>query len=83
MVNHQQMMQRVQETCFALHETMLYLDSYPSCPQALQYFRQAKLECDQAKNDYQHYFGPLSAEQSNNDTYWNWVATPWPWEMEE
>jgi spore coat protein JB len=31
---------------------------------------------------YNENVGPLSFYHVTNENYWNWVATPMPWEME-
>ena len=35
------------------------------------------------RKEYAKNFGPLTATQSKAEKTWNWVETPWPWEMED
>ncbi len=67
---------------FAIQETVLYLDAYPECGEALEYYH-ALLEQRKAVSDaYEKSCGPLTAWGNRSRTSWDWVKAPWPWELD-
>lgn len=79
-MERKELLHNVQKTSFALVEVNLYLDSHPDCAEALEYFEKIKSENKMARKAYEEYCGPLTAASDNNDS-WQWVKTPWPWEI--
>lgn len=75
-----QLLRKVQEIEFALVDLGQYLDSHPDCAKALTLHKQLKAEHDRLVGEYEQQFGPLTAGGSGNTDYWDWVATPFPWE---
>lgn len=71
----------VQSLEFALVELGLCLDSHPDCKEALAQYKNFNAQHEQAKNQYEMHFGPLTAGSTGNTDYWDWVATPFPWEI--
>ena len=68
---------------FALDDAILYLDTHPTDERALEYYNLMKKAYKKVYAEYTVKFGPLK----NNDVdvvcgTWNWVKSPWPWEME-
>lgn len=74
-------MKKVQELCFALVELGLYLDSHPDCREALKAYKELNGRYEDAKKDYEEKFGPIAPGGGGNVDYWDWVATPFPWEL--
>lgn len=74
-------MRRVQEHEFALVELGLFLDSHPDCREALADIQRLRDETARERADYEQSFGPLTAGSGGNVDYWDWVATPFPWEL--
>ncbi len=74
------MLHNVQKTAFALVEANLYLNAYPDCEEALEYFFNMKAQHAEARAAYEEHCGPLTALSCENDS-WQWVKTPWPWEL--
>lgn len=70
----------VQETSFTLVELNLYLNAYPNCKEALESYDNAREEYLAAKEEYEKVCGPLTAMSFENQD-WQWVKTPWPWEL--
>ena len=50
----------VQSLEFALVELGLYLDSHPDCKEALAQYKNFNAQHEQAKNQYEMHFGPLT-----------------------
>lgn len=79
-MDRKELLHNVQKTSFALVEANLYLDAYPECTEALEYFGEIKAENEAARKAYEEHCGPLTATSNYNDS-WQWVKTPWPWEI--
>ena len=67
---------------FALVETTLYLDAYPNCAEALAYYHKLLAERHALAESYTQTCGPLTACDNASQTSWQWVKTPWPWELD-
>ena len=64
----------------SLKELNLYLDTHPNCRRALAMFKQYKSLREKALNEYISKFGPITPEQSDDNSHWSWVDDSWPWE---
>ena len=82
MTERARMLKNVQTACFALNDVELYLDTHPSCAQALAYYRTLQTRYSEAAAAYQNKFGPLTIHAQSNDQRWDWIESPWPWESE-
>ena len=58
------------------------LDTHPDDGEALAFYADMKHQYAEAVRLYNENVGPLSFYHVTNENYWNWVATPMPWEME-
>lgn len=81
MTDKQKAMLLVQQTCFALDEAVLFLDTHPRDKKAMEYFRRAQQRRDAAIADYERRYGPLTAAATKS-AEWNWIDNPWPWQIE-
>lgn len=81
MRDREKMLKKVQISDFEMIEANLYLDAYPYCNKALQYFYEAKERADYLRNEFEEKYGPLTAS-SNRCDGWEWINSPWPWECE-
>lgn len=68
---------------FAALEAHLYLDSHPTCKQALEYFQKHKKAYEEALAKYEEKYAPLTVSGVNNTDEWTWATSPWPWERSE
>lgn len=82
MNEREKMMRLIQTHDFALIETMLYLDGHPDDMSALNYYNEQKKLKSKYIKEYEAKYGPITYD-FNYDDHWDWVATPWPWEMED
>lgn len=80
--NRETAMKRLQMTEFALIEANLFLDTHPKSAEALEYFKCVTVEHETALKYYEENFGPITAKSANAKTEWDWIDSPWPWELE-
>lgn len=77
-------LKRVQMYSFCMTEATLYLDTHPTCKQALEYFKQMRIAYEKAYDEYVRKYGPLKASDVDCDAQeWTWIKGPWPWMNEE
>jgi spore coat protein JB len=67
---------------FAIQETVLYLDAYPHCQAALEYYHKLMEQRAQAVEAYEKHCAPLTMYGNQSHTSWDWVKGPWPWEFD-
>ncbi len=73
---------KLQKIDFALVEVNLYLDAYPHCRAALDYFN--KLTDERRKIAYALAEGgsPVNARENASCGSWDWIEGPWPWQYD-
>ena len=79
-MNKEKALEAVRIAFFKTVEAGLYLDTHPTCGRAAAYFREAGNEFEAALTAYEKTFGPLRVTSSGG-ARWNWIETPWPWQM--
>lgn len=72
----------INQISFMLDDITLFLNTHPSCRQAIETYNHYKLLRKEAINEYTELYGPISRYDVNADNYWDWVKQPWPWEGE-
>lgn len=82
MSERDQLLKQIQMYEFALTDVGLYLDSHPTCKNALAYFEKYQHLHHEAMERYQALHGPIHMHGNKNSNYWTWVNNPWPWELE-
>ena len=75
-------MKMIRALDFALQETVLYLDAYPDCKQALEYYHHLLEQRTMVMASYEKKCGPLTMYGNVSHNSWDWVMGPWPWEPE-
>lgn len=78
--NCRALMDKIQKICFAIDETILYLDVYPCSRDALAYYHTLMSQKKMLIEEYEAKCGPLTAHGNKSTTNWDWVSGPWPWE---
>ena len=76
-------LQAVNEAGFVVQELALYLDTHPGCNAGLSKYQQAQQAYHQAVANYECQYGPLTFDEAESCSCWQWVTSPWPWEMED
>lgn len=73
---------KLQQLNFATVELGMYLDTHPNDLQAIQQFNQLSREQHQSMQQFEIDYGPLmNAGHSYSKFPWQWVETPWPWQV--
>lgn len=80
--NCKNLMKKLQMVDFAIIDTILYLNAYPACPQALDYYKKLVKEREALCEVINERCGPITAMSNKSQSEWNWVSGPWPWEPE-
>ncbi len=76
----QELLEKIRMYDFILTELNLYLDTHPNCPRGLEHFRKYRQLREDAAEQYENRYGPITSDASKADGTWEWVAAPWPWE---
>ena len=75
------LMRRLQKVEFSLVDTVIYLDAYPECKKALDYYHKLLSERDALRQALSSKCKrPMSPFENGSDTEWDWIKSPWPWE---
>ena len=75
------LLKQLQKIDFALVDVVLYLDAYPNCKKALDYYHKLLSERDKILVKLGDAGIPMNAFDNTSDV-WNWTDSPWPWEYE-
>ena len=76
------LLQQLQEIDFVLVELNLYLDTHPNDLAALQQYNQLVQQRWTIAQEYENCYGPLMHfGHSYSRQPWQWVDTPWPWQV--
>ena len=73
---------RLQKVDFALVETVLYLDAYPHCRVALDYYHKLLAEREKLVAALADGGSPISAYSNTSCESWDWIDGPWPWQFD-
>ncbi|PWI58157.1 spore coat protein CotJB [Sulfoacidibacillus thermotolerans] len=75
-------LQELQSLDFVLSELTLYLDTHPTDTQAIAQFEQFLQRKESIERQFEQIFGPLTSySQQMTQTAWQWIESPWPWQM--
>lgn len=83
MNEREKMLKAVQQYAFAMMDAGMFLDAHPEDMKALAYYNKISELHRQAVADYEEQFGPLTIMSATSAERWNWLDSPWPWEMED
>ena len=78
--NGTSLLKKIQELDFSIYETVLYLDAYPDCYEALGYYHTLLNQRKGVVAQYEREVGPLTAFSNCSQTSWDWIKSPWPWQ---
>lgn len=75
-------LEELQKVDFALVELTLYLDTHPTDMQAVQQFNQLAQRRQQIAHEFEMKYGPLLQFGHSYSRFpWQWVDSPWPWQV--
>ena len=73
---------KLQVIDFSIIDTVLYLDAYPSCREALKYYHKLKNERKAIVEALSNKCNmPVTSFNNSSEDEWNWTNVPWPWEI--
>ena len=78
--NGSSLLRKIQELDFSIYETVLYLDAYPNCGEALTYYHNLLSQRKGVVAQYEREVGPLTAFSNCSKSSWDWIKSPWPWQ---
>ena len=81
-MNRDKALLKLQMIDFALIDVGLYLDAYPSCKKALEYFQQLEEMREVEVKEFEKMYGPLTIMSLEDTNYNTYINDPWPWERE-
>ena len=62
-------------------DTVLYLDMYPCCKRALEYYHKLKQEREKIMETLAKSCDmPMVSFDNVSEDSWSWTKGPWPWE---
>ncbi len=79
--SYSSLLKELQATDFAIVDTVLYLDAYPKCAKALEYYKKLVQKRAMLVSQIEASGLPLTAYGNKGDT-WTWNSGPMPWEYE-
>lgn len=76
------MLEEIQEIDFVIVELNLYLDTHPNDIDAIKQFNEFSKKSMKLKMQFEEKFGPLMNFGRSYVNYpFNWIDTPWPWQV--
>ncbi|GAA4835826.1 spore coat protein CotJB [Paenibacillus vulneris] len=76
------MLEELQAIDFVLVELTLYLDTHPLDNGALEQYNQFAQQRMHLAHQFEREFGPLKSYGQSFSAYpWQWIDTPWPWQV--
>jgi hypothetical protein len=76
------LLNKISAVQFAALELHLFLDTHPSDEDAMKKQAEYKSKFNVLTKEFEEKFGPLRITSSVSNQ-WEWVNSPWPWEIEE
>ena len=76
------LLRKLQQVGLALVETALYLDAYPENRAALAYYNKLLEERKRLSDALGENDRPMTALDAGKNDTWNWINSPWPWDIE-
>ncbi len=78
---YKKMLYEIMKLQFALVDNTLYLDTHPNDQQALLHHNMMHAQLKMKIQEYENMYGPMTIYGEGNGC-WNWIKSPWPWEIE-
>ncbi len=65
---------------FVLDDLKLFLDTHPCNQEILTLYRNYVKKARELTEQFEAFYGPLSACNFEPDNFWCWINNPWPWD---
>ena len=77
------LLSRVRALDFSIVDTVLYLDAYPECREALDHYHKLLSERDALLRELsENCKMPMTNFSNASRDAWDWTRGPWPWEAD-
>lgn len=76
------MLVEIQALDFTALDLNLFLDTHPDDQRAFRNFSETVRKSENMKRNYIEKYGPLIATDTATQNSWNWIDSPWPWEID-
>ena len=81
--HRQGLLMDIQKVDFMLYDLNEFLDTHPTCQEALQEFSYLVRISQKLRCSYEKQYGPLMAMTwDSNESEWPWIQNPWPWDVQ-
>jgi spore coat protein JB len=77
-----EMLKQIQTLEFTAVDFNLYLDTHPDDQRALSDYTNTVAGLQRLRATYIRCAGPLTPTDPSGSNRWNWIAEPWPWQIE-
>lgn len=81
-INRERLLEEVMAADFYLVELNLYLDTHPCDQNAINLLNQSIQRARMIRDNYERFYGPLTAMNSFSKYPYQWIESPWPWEKQ-
>ena len=78
-----ELLRRLSEAQFAAWETHLFLDTHPDDAAAMKNMATYQKAARQLMEEFEKTYGPLTARDLYGDTRFEWLNSPWPWDLDK
>lgn len=78
-MNREEMLMKLRELDFYTLDMNLYLDTHPYDREAQSQFNAVAVEANMLREQYEQEYGPLTTRQPIDESPWEWIENPWPW----
>ena len=65
---------------FAAHDLSLYLDTHAEDEEAFSVYRELLELAEEGRKTYVERYGPVCKTDLKNESAYNWLKDPWPWD---
>lgn len=81
MDNKEMLLRKISTAQFAAWELHIYLDTHPNDVQAIESYKKYQEKTKNYIAEYEKKYGPLCQGDPLGDGRWEWIHSPWPWEL--
>ena len=74
------LMKKLQKIEFSIIDTIIYLDAYPECKKAKEYYDKLIAERGILREALSKKCKRPTTAFENGSDDWDWISSPWPWE---
>ena len=77
------LLREIRVCTFALIEANLFLDTHPDDAAAMKNMATYQKAACQLMEEFEKTYGPLTARDLYGDTRFEWLNSPWPWDLDK